>query len=849
MLNIVTEVQVLRLLKKHQSKNQSNQMRQLLFLCVILFSITTTHATASYPKADKTGTISGIVLDVTLKEPLPYVNIIIKNTSGKTITGGITLEDGTFTIDNVNEGTITVSIQYIGYKTVNKDVTLGKGNYKVNLGNILLEEEAEGLDAVTVVAEISTIQQKVDRKVITVGKDLTTAGATASEIMNNIPSVSVDQQTGNISLRGNENVRVMVDGKLSNVPIAQLLKQIPSTSIKQIELITNPSAKYNPEGMSGIINIKLHKNTQIGFNGNFNIGLTNQVFAKFNSSIDMNYRNGKFNFYGNYGNNIGKYDNFGDITRLDDNSLQEFKFGNDNTSHLYKVGVDFYMNDKNTISFFTNQNTFNGDGTGNTKVSYETFTQSQLFNNISENNSGQYNLAYKHEFTNEDETLDIEVDYNDFENDEIANFDFINFNFPPNYIDNVDTERNQTTINVDYVKPINEKTKIETGVQALLFGSDIDYMSTGQTFSSEGDIIPTPSTNFDYNRDIYSAYFTYGKTLEKWNYQVGLRAELVNVTADALKRFNDNSTELIPFTNDYFQVYPSAFLTYTASEKNSYQLSFSRRVDRPGLQQVNPIREWSTPRLSSFGNPELEPQFTNSIETNYTKQLEKGSITAGVFYRIIEDNISRFVAIDRTDVSTGNAILSYDNFDNTSAFGLELSTNYRPTKWWSLNASFDLYAQTQQGITEIIDTDDIQNATIDDIVRQDTEVDNIIWNLRAFNNFKVSKKLSFSVFAMYKGEEEGIQFTRKPMFMLNTGMRYSFLEDNRATFSFNYSDILQTMRFEFEGTTPFPTVGGFNWESNTWNMALSYRFGGGKYGALKRKSRDSNTKSGSGGFI
>ena len=824
-------------------------MRRLFFLCTVLFSFFTVQATNTDPTNDKTGTISGRVLDATLNEPLPYVNVIIKDNAGKTVTGGITQDDGSFIIEDIAEGKIIVSIQYIGYKTANKNITIGRGNYKVNLGDILLEEEAEGLDEVTVVADVSTIQQKVDRKVITIGKDLTTAGASASDIMNNIPSVSVDQQTGNISLRGNENVRVMVDGKLSNVPIAQLLKQIPSTSIKQIELITNPSAKYNPEGMSGIINIKLHKNTQIGFNGNLNVGVTKEIFAKFNSSIDMNYRNGKFNFYGNYGNNIGKYDNFGGIDRLDDNSRQDFKFGNNNKSHLYKLGVDFYMNDKNTISFFTNQNIFKGDGFGNTIITDNNAIQSQLFSNDSQNNSGQYNLAYKHEFADENETLDIEIDYNDFENDEIANFDFFNFSFPPNYVDNVDTKRNQTTVNVDYVNPINEKTKIETGIEVRLFDSDIDYTSTGQTYSNQGDVIPTPSTDFTYNRDIYSAYFTFGKTLEKWNYQIGVRAEQVNESADALRIFANNSTELIPFINDYFQVYPSAFFTYNPSEKNSYQLSFSRRVDRPGLQQVNPIREWSTPRISSFGNTELLPQFTNSIETNYTRQLESGSITAGVFYRIIEDNINRFVYIDRTDVSAGNAILSFDNFDNTSAFGLELSTNYRPTKWWSLNASFDLYSQTQRGITEIIDTDDLNNATVDDIVRVDTEVDNVIWNLRAFNNFKASKKLSFSLFTMYRGEEKGIQFTRKPMFMLNTGMRYNFLEDDRATFSFNYSDILNTMKFEFEGETPYPSVGGFNWESNTWNIAVSYRFGGSKYRALSRKSRDNNTKSGGGGFL
>ncbi|MEC3907302.1 outer membrane beta-barrel family protein [Tamlana sp. 2201CG12-4] len=825
-------------------------MKRILFLCLVLFSISGTQAKNPEPKADKTGTISGKVLDANLREPIPYVNVIIKNASGKTLTGGITLEDGTFSIEKVEEGNVTVSVQYIGYKTFNRDLKIGKGNYKVNLGNIFLEEEAEGLDEVTVVAEVSTIQQKVDRKVITVGKDLTTAGATASDIMNNIPSINVDQQTGNISLRGNENVRVMVDGKFTNVPIAQLLRQIPSTSIKQIELITNPSAKYNPEGMSGIINIKLHKNTQIGFNGNLNLGLTKEVFAKFNSSIDMNYRNGKFNFYGNYGNNIGKYDNFGNIVRLDDQSRQDFKFGNNNKSHLYKVGVDFYMNDKNTISFFTNQNIFNGKGFGNTLISdTNTINQAQLFNNISENTSSQYNLAYKHYLKKEDETLDIEIDHNDYKQDEIANFNFVNFLFPPDYVDNVDTERSRTTINVDYVNPLNDKTKIEVGLETRLFKSDIGYTSSGFSFDGDNNIIPTPSTDFEYKRDIYSAYFAYQKTLDKWNYQVGLRAEQVFVNADALKTFDDNNTEFLPFENEYFQLYPSAFLTYNPSEKNTYQLSFSRRVDRPGIGQVNPIREWSTPRISSFGNPKLVPQFTNSIETNYTRQLKKGSITAGVFYRIIEDNINRYVRIDRSDISAGNAILSFNNFENTTAFGLELSSNYRPTKWWSLNGSFDLYSQTQIGITEILNTTDLTNATEANIETIRTEVDNVVWNIRLFNNFKATKKLSFSLFGMYRGTEKGIQFTRKPMYFVNTGMRYSFLENNRATFSFNYSDIFNTMQFKFEADTPYPAFGDFNWESNTWNIALSYRFGGGKYRSLKRKRRDNNEKSGGGGFL
>jgi iron complex outermembrane receptor protein len=381
----------------------------------------------------------------------------------------------------------------------------------------------------------------------------------------------------------------------------------------------------------------------------------------------------------------------------------------------------------------------------------------------------------------------------------------------------------------------------------------IDYNSTGLSVNENQDdiadnsdeFIPTPSTDFNYKRDIYSAYATYSQSFEKWTIQVGARAETVKEDANAIKIL-ENSIEETPFTNDYFQIYPSAFLTYTPSEKNSYQASFSRRVDRPGLQQVNPIREWSTPLISSFGNPELQPQFTNSFEINYTRKLEKGSITSGVFFRMVEDEINRVLYIDRLDLN--KSILSFDNFDNTTAYGFELSSNYKPTNWWSLNASFDLYSRKQKGIVESLNAP-IETATSDDIIISTVEVDNVVWNFRLFNNFKATKKLNFSLFALYRGEEKGLQINRKPMFMLNTGLRYSFLDDNRATFSFNYNDILNTMKFEFDGDRPFPSEGQFNWESNTWNIALSYRFGGGKYRALKRKNRDNNEKSGSGGFI
>ncbi len=827
---------VLKSIKKLIQKKMKHFLLMLIMVSSALIS--------AQPNANsdiKDGSVSGRVLDAVLNEPLPYVNIVIKDMTHKIITGGITNDDGTFDIRNIPEGKIIVSIQFVGFKTIEKNVTIGKGNYKPNLGDIKLEEESTGLEEVTVVADVSTIQQRVDRKVITIGKDLQTAGATASEIMNNLPSVSVDQQSGAISLRGNQNVRVMVDGKLSNIPAEQLLKQIPSTSIKSIELITNPSAKYNPEGMSGIINIVLHKNTQIGFNGNINVGLAYDIEAKFNSSIDANYRNGKFNLYGSYSNNIAKNANYGGFTRSEQEIRQNFDILNNNKSHLYKIGIDYYLNDKNTISIFTNQNTFSGKPMVNSEILYlanPSLNESQYMDGESTNDSQQYNFNYKHDFNEEGHNIELEVDYNTYEGLGDTNNIFYNSS-RPNFIEDTDTDRDNTTINLDYVNPLSETSKLELGLEARLFDTSIFYESNARETNEFGDYIPT-TTRFDYSRDIYSAYATYGNKIDKWSYQVGVRAETVGVGSEAFKKdLASSETLFIPFENDYFELYPSAFVSYAASDKNSYQFSYSRRIDRPGIGQVNPLPEWSTPLISQFGNQELRPQFTNSIETNYTRQFEKGSITAGIFYRIIEDEIQQAILIDRTDIN--RLIMTNMNFDNSTSYGVEVSSNYRPTKWWSVNASFDLFSQTQKSVAESFDSN--QN-----IVLNTVEVDNVAWSARAFNNFRVSKSLSFSAFGMYRAKNKNIQFEMHDMLMVNLGMRYSFLENNRASFSLSYNDIFNTMYAQFESERPYAQYGQFNWESQQVSARLSYRFGGGKYRAKSRKQRDNDVKEGGGMF-
>ncbi|WP_317173114.1 outer membrane beta-barrel family protein [Flavobacterium soyangense] len=630
--------------------------------------------------------------------------------------------------------------------------------------------------------------------------------------MNNIPSVSVDPQTNAISLRGNSNVRILIDGKPSNIDASQLLQQIPSSSIKQIELITNPSAKYNPEGFSGIINIVLNKNSKIGFNGNINNGVTFGKTPKLNSSLDMNYRTGKFNIYGNYGLSTGMHSNHGFINTLDigREDFQKFNFVDNNTSHLAKVGFDFYVNDKNTISFYTTQNIFKGIGNSRVSIDYLDVAQPdiiQLFNNENNNYSQTYNLDYKKNLNKEGHSLEFEVNYNS--NDDKENSIY---NTPAtNYIVNNGTN---TLINLDYTNPLSKTLKMELGLESRI-------ENTRNNFQKDNSY----DSDFAYDRDIYSAYATFSKQWGKWSAQAGTRFEKYNAKA-LFKKANENNAT---FEDNLLTLYPSGFLNYSPSEKNSFNLSFSRRVDRPSINQVNPIREWSTPQIDSEGNPNLFPQFTNSYELNYTRKTKLGSITTGVFYRRINDEISRTLFENPTNPS--KLILSYDNLDDNNAYGFEISGNLQFTKWLSSNISFDSYSKKSRGIVD----------------NESVEVNVSSFNTRISNTFKASKNLKFQLSGMYSGRDLGLQFLRQPMWKIDLGSSLTVLKGN-GTITARFSDIFNTMHFAFETSKPKNQVGQFNWESQSAYIGFNYRFGAGKNKALQRKERDKNETHGGGGF-
>ena len=800
---------------------------------------------AQMPKSilPKPGEISGKVIDQNTKDPLPYVNIVVKDLANKIITGGITADNGTFTIKNIPEGKNTIEVQFIGYKTFSKPIEVTNKQRKISLGTISLQEDSTTLDEVEVRAETSTVTQKVDRKVINVGKDLTAAGATASELLNNVQSVSVDSQTGNISLRGNENVRVLVDGKPTNIPASQLLQQIPSSSIKSIELITNPSAKYNPEGMSGIINIILNKKANMGFNGTLNTGVEAGHYVRYNGSLDMNYKTGDVNFFMNYGVRLGERHNYGHVFRNGNEVInQNFRFDNDNKSHLLKFGADFYLSEKSTLSVYTTQNWFDGLANGRTTIYTNNVITSDAPALQDNNNHTQaYNLNYKVDFDNKKgHNLEFEANYSKSKSPEDAlNQDFAIAESDPlykigNYYNDINRNTSNTLLNLDYTNPLTDNSKLEVGLEYRSDNSDSKNITDQDEFNLDNSISPYGNSSFDYERNIYSAYANYNHKFDKISIQVGLRAEQLNIDA-LFSRSKGNQMAI--YEDDQFNLYPSAFITLSPSEKNQFQLSYSRRVDRPGIEQVNPIREWSTPLITSIGEPELRPQFTNSFEANYTRQFKGGSFSFGSFYRKINDNISRLTYKDPLDVSNRRQILSFKNFPSNDSYGLEMSANYKIAKWWRANASMDFYALTQKGI---VNYGEPTERVID--VKTD------VFNARLSNSFTATKNLRLQLFAMYRGPQDGVQFNRKNMWMINTGADLKVLQ-GKGNLTFRVNDIFKGMKFAFDSTSPFVQNGQFNWESRTAYIGFNYRFGGGKNRAKSRRRRDNNETQGGGGFF
>lgn len=757
---------------------------------------------------DKKGTISGKIQDAAGNGiPFASLEIYTKGDTQSLVSGGMSEDDGSFIIEGIEYGNYELVITAVGFTDQSQDISIQ--NAVTDLGIIKMGSDVITLEGAEIRGETSQYRTEIDKRVVDVGKDLVSAGADAASVLNNIPSVSVDQQTGALSLRGNENVKVMVDGKPSNIPAAQLLKQLPSNAIAKVEIITNPSAKYDPEGNSGIINIITHKNKRKGYNVGLDLGYTKGDNSRYNGSVNANVNTGSFNFFGNYNANLGNHRFHGKVKNYESLLDQFFDVNDENNSQLFKVGFDWFIGEKTALTLYTSQLFNHGDGNGSSNV-FDNSTNT-FYENINdvygEYKNQDYSLNFKQDFGKEDHNIVLDAIYSTSENDDKRNY--LN-TFPVDeFSEWRDAENKNTRINLDYTNQIIDGGKIEAGVQ-FRQENMTNNMSTDQAMAL------SPIVAYDFTRDIYSAYVNYGQTFGKFGMQVGVRAEMVEENADFMIATGAGS-----FKSDYSEFYPSAFLTYDISEKGQLLLNYSRRVDRPGVNQLTPVPEWSTPTMQSEGNPDLKPQFTNSYELGYLQRFKGGSLNATVFYRKVNDVIFRYIE-QRDSITT---VQRFVNYDDSESYGLEVSANYKPLKWWSFNASFDVFANK--------------------FYLDNEEVTGTPYNFRINNNITLMKGLSLQNFFMYRGPFKFIQGEMQPMWRMDLGMRYSFM-DGKAAFTARVSDIFKTFHAEAHITHPVAGLGQFNWESQTLYVGFSYNFGG---DVRKRNIQQESNQSGPSGGI
>ena len=586
------------------------------------------------------GKITGLLIDETTNQVIEYGNLVLYQTKDSSMVNGtITDKQGKFILDNLQFGMYYIKASYIGYATKFIDsIRVTPKSLDVDLGRIFLDQQSIELGNVLVTGQKEMIINNLDKKVINVEKDLTTTGGSAVDVVGNIPSVTVDLD-GNVSFRGNQNITILVDGKpsaLVGATNSDILNSIPASSIESIELVTNPSARYDPDGTSGILNIILKKRIDGGLNGSINLNAGTR--DKYNGSINLNYRTPDFNFFAAYDSRILRMENEGSSLRKNtiNNTTSYISQANngifDFGSHNINAGVDYLYDNFNTFTFSYRYRkfSFNSDGIVETTNKNSLDEITNYFERLSaadRNMDGtNYTLSYRKTTDTKGQELTADVIFSDhaMNRDE----DIIQRNFDVNLTPlNQELQKGlssnsnkQWTFQSNYTHPIEGFGRIETGFKTTL--KDLNSKNDYQNYDL-GNLSwindPLRKTDFDYKEQIYAVYGIYSNNFDKFQYQVGVRAEQANVDGSEVvstTRFNKN----------YFALYPTVHFVQILPNEQEVQLSYSRRVERPNNRRLNPYVDKSDSLNIQYGNPELNPEFVNSIDLGYSKLFGKTSL-------------------------------------------------------------------------------------------------------------------------------------------------------------------------------------------------------------------------------
>ncbi len=758
---------------------------------------------------DFSGTITGYVYDAASETPIEYANIVLySQRDSMQVTGTITNKEGVFELTPVRPGNFYMKIHFIGFKShFVPDIKIRPNNLKVSIGDVALEQAVLAGEGVEVVAERAAMEYHIDKKVINVSQQTTSISGTAVDVLENVPSVTVDVE-GNVSLRGSGSFTVLIDNRPTILDASDALQQIPASAIENIEIITNPSAKYDPDGTAGIINVIMKKNQGATRSGIVNIN--GGSHGRYGGDFILTFKKDKVNYtlgadynkmsfpgtsYSERETSVGEYTHY--IYSRGENERGFDRYG-------LRASIDVQFTEKDQIILGGRLGSF--EMAGDSEMNYDTWSEPDLIHRYytTYNNStrgGDFYTAhidYIHKFNEDGHELTSRLYYRYRDWKEKTENEQYNVNNQKTYGSKTEEAGpgNPWRFNLEYKLPVKEKSKFETGYQMRL-GSSKDATSRNQYDTETNEYIYQPQYSYtvNYQRTIQSLYGTYASEINKLGYQLGLRGEYT----DRLIKYADRSEQ---FSIDRWDYFPTLHLSYDLAEKKQAMISYTRRIDRPRGYYLEPFETWEDAYTVRRGNPDLKPEYIDSYEAGFNSYFGRSLLSLEVYYRINNNKIERVRSAYDVDVT----LETVANVGKDYALGSEIMLNILAIKWWNFNWMTNVYQYKVEG----------------QLFNQDFSRESFNWTTRFNNTFKITPITRFQVNVMYNSPTVSAQGEREGFMMTNFALRHE-LFDRKFSATLQVRDAFKQARYESwtEGLN-YNAYNKFIRESPFISMTLTY---------------------------
>lgn len=802
-------------------------MNRFIAVCLLAIGVIT---------ASAQGIVKGKVLSKSTNEPLEFINVTVMNKGQtKILKGAITDMSGNFSIAGLANGSYDMNISFMGYKTAKRSFVISNDSKTKNFAVIYLADDTHTLSEVTVTGQRSEMKLEVDRKSFSVDQQISNAGGSASEALENIPSVEVDND-GNISLRGNTSVEVWINGKASGLTSdnrAEILQQLPAESIDRIEVIDNPSAKFSAEGSAGIINIVLKKDRKAGYYGSVQASADTRKGAS--TSFNINYNSSLLDAYLNVGyrHRADKGGSMSRQTYLQTNTYQNYDSGSDNLGNnlFSRAGITWHATKKDDLSLSGMMMVGGHNNLSETPYHYGTIgaaTDSYMMmrRTLGKTAMSMYygELNYRHNFS-DTHFLDFVVNYNKWKGDNDNYYqdstEYYNdaslpteydYQYRPMYMNS-----NTWEVKLDYENPITDNLKLQAGYQGRFSHENTPQESyiDGNSWDG-GNVVEDQAyyNRFIYNMDLHALYATASYSLGKFGVMAGLRGEYwrVNTESYSWEQEHDASKRDPAFKKDYFELFPSVFLSYQITPTQQLQLNYTRRLRRPWGGQLNSFKNTRDATVISYGNPELTPEFSNSFSLNYLKTWTQHSLLVSAYYRPTTDVMQRI-----NYQSSEDGLMYQTNFNvaKSTSTGLEMTAKNKLWRILDITTSANLYYYKLDGF----------NFDIDGQTVTGEGSHNFTWNARMQASLMLPYDISFQATGRYRSRQVITQGHSDPMYTLDMGLRKSFLNKN-LVLSINCRDVLDSRRRKSYTASDSFTRYQENWRgSRKVNFTLTWNFG------------------------